>query len=117
MSGEASAGRRAQCVGLGAQGGPGTCPHCSPEVGKPRHAAPRQTSELVLSWRARSYTDSGGRGWPTTVSQGCLQPAPPSLGAGVSPCSTVLPEMVRAAPVAWVISTLRGWLRDDAGIV
>ena len=27
------------------------------------------------------------------------------------------PEMVRLPPVAWVISTRRGWLRGDAGMV
>jgi hypothetical protein len=37
-----------------------------------------------------------------------LQPASPVLPADASPCSTVLPEMVRLPPVAWVISTRRG---------
>jgi len=36
------------------------------------------------------------------------QPASPELPADASPCSTVLPEMVRLPPVAWVISTRRG---------
>ena len=56
-------------------------------------------------------------GRPATVSHRRLQPASSVLPAGVSPGSTVLPEMVRPAPVAWVISTRRGWLRDDAGMV
>jgi hypothetical protein len=54
---------------------------------------------------------------PTTLSHRRRQPAPPILSAGASPGSTVLPEMVRPAPLAWVISTLRGWLRGDAGRV
>jgi hypothetical protein len=37
-----------------------------------------------------------------------LQPASPALPADASPCSTVLPKMVRLPPVAWVISTRRG---------
>jgi xanthine dehydrogenase accessory factor len=37
-----------------------------------------------------------------------LQSASPVLPADASPCSTVLPEMVRLPPVAWVISTRRG---------
>jgi hypothetical protein len=46
-----------------------------------------------------------------------LQPAPPPplLPVGASPCSTVLPEMVRLPPAARVISTRRGWVCGDAG--
>jgi hypothetical protein len=69
---------------------------------------------VLLAWAVAAAVSPGRQ---TTVSLRRLQPAPPVLPAVASPCSTVLPEMVRLTPVAWVISTLRGWLRGDAGMV
>ena len=73
------------------------------------------TGELVLNHKSGRTSTAGAAG--RRCEYRCLQPASPAPGAGASPGSTVLPEMVRRAPVAWVISTLRGWLRGDAGMV
>jgi hypothetical protein len=49
---------------------------------------------------------------------GDVQPAPPPVPpAGASPCSMVLPEMVRLPPAGRVISTRRAWAFGEAGMV
>jgi hypothetical protein len=93
----------AQCLGSGGRLVRQQVPSCSgtsslPDTGRAKQSGYVTTSHSRLMHR-------------------CFQRASPAVGAGVSPCSTVVPEMVRRAPVAWVISTLRGWLRGDAGMV
>ena len=45
-----------------------------------------------------------------------VQP-PPVPPVGASPGSTVLPEMVRLPPGAWVISTRRAWVLGETGMI
>ena len=66
----------------------------------------KQPWDLAIGEVVRRHAAAARR--PTTMSHRRLQPASPVLPADASPCSTVLPEMVRLPPVAWVISTRRG---------
>jgi hypothetical protein len=84
--------------------------------GRRRHGGPSERRRdpcersVRRSGNASSWTSIGPAGDRADDVEGAprLQPASPVLLADASPCSTVLPEMVRLPPVAWVISTRRG---------
>ena len=66
---------------------------------RPRRTHLRHNARCRCGWR-----------WPDRAD---VQPPP----AAASPGSAVLPEMVRPPPGAWVISTRRGWVLGETGMV
>ncbi len=84
--------------------------------GRRRHGGPSSDEETPVSDQydgpqtVRAGPRSNPHGDRADDVEGAprLQPASPVSLADASPCSTVLPEMVRLPPVAWVISIRRG---------
>ena len=77
--------------------------------------------QRIQAIRARSPPGRpapGAGGARPLVGHRDVQPAPaPVPPAGASPCSIVLPEMVRLPPAGRVISTRRAWAFGEAGMV
>jgi hypothetical protein len=116
----------------------GSSPRSTPRLAFSGGASTDETVALVLKIPSRGTNGQPGQQSPESSpahrlggqqrtreavgrslrGHGDVQPTPPPVPpAGASPCSMVLPEMVRLPPAGRVISTRRAWAFGEAGMV